>query len=946
MPEERSVKVRLKGDISDFNRALLEASTGTKAFVRDLDSSTDRMSNLTQSALALVPALIPIGAAAVPAIAGLTNQLAFAGAAAGVAVLAFQGVGTALDAVNKYSIEPTTANFTKMNEALATLGPEGQDFVMFLQKLRPELQQLQEAGQAGLFPGLESGIKSMMDLLPQAEKIVSTVAKSIGDLIAEAGDNLNDPRWRQFFEFIDREARPTLMDMGHTVGNFAESFANLWMAFSPLSTNFSHSFLDLSRDFSKWTDGLDKTQGFQEFVDYINRVGPKAWDTLGAVANALLQIVEAAAPVGEATLPAITALSNIIATLADSNLGPVVIGIISLTSAVSRLKAVATAGNSSALGNLFGKSGYGGLGATLKSATTATTELKIAQDKLAASSIAARDAQFALIPAAEKRQALAAYSADLRSVAGAEKAVTFATQARRTQMLKLGAGAAGLGLVVSGLDEKMGLTNTASLALAGSLVGPWGAAIGGGIGLALDFAAATDSVGDSFKRVSQSLQLGSAGYDQQAKDLAKAKKAMDDYAHARKQIGADDGAIIQGPAGAFADAKNQIEGIFGKSDVEEQADKFKKLAAAVRQSGIEKDQERAAELGLTVDLKGTTNSLRDQTLAVLTNIDAHNKRVSANSTALGAEIAYQAAIDATTDSIKKNGKTHDLDTEKGRANVATLKAQADAWSGLAPSAQLADGALEGARKRFITSAEAMGYNAKQARQMATDLLNIPPDVVTAVKLLGADASAAKIAEVIDGYNLTPEEIDTALKATDLTKPQIKAVNKALDALDAKRANPKIGVKDEATSKINQIQRLINGMNGKTVRVAVAGGTGGGITMQADGGYIRGPGGPRDDMIPAMLSNGEYVVNAAATARNLSTLHAMNAQKFASGGPVLAPMPRPQSMASQFADAGFDYDRFAAAMAQQPFVLEAALSVGGRQFALAVQDALTTIARNK
>lgn len=44
---------------------------------------------------------------------------------------------------------------------------------------------------------------------------------------------------------------------------------------------------------------------------------------------------------------------------------------------------------------------------------------------------------------------------------------------------------------------------------------------------------------------------------------------------------------------------------------------------------------------------------------------------------------------------------------------------------------------------------------------------------------------------------------------------------------------------------------------------------------ADGGHVNGPGGPRSDSIPANLSRGEYVVNAAATSRNLSLLEAIN-----------------------------------------------------------------------
>lgn len=85
-----------------------------------------------------------------------------------------------------------------------------------------------------------------------------------------------------------------------------------------------------------------------------------------------------------------------------------------------------------------------------------------------------------------------------------------------------------------------------------------------------------------------------------------------------------------------------------------------------------------------------------------------------------------------------------------------------------------------------------------------------------------------------------------------------------------------------------------------------GGLGGGgfsgLGIYADGGMVRGPGTGRSDSIPARLSNGEFVVNARATARNRGLLEAINSgaplRAFADGGlvapapaPIMAPPPR-------------------------------------------------------
>lgn len=69
---------------------------------------------------------------------------------------------------------------------------------------------------------------------------------------------------------------------------------------------------------------------------------------------------------------------------------------------------------------------------------------------------------------------------------------------------------------------------------------------------------------------------------------------------------------------------------------------------------------------------------------------------------------------------------------------------------------------------------------------------------------------------------------------------------------------------------------------------------GGIGMWADGGHISGEGGPTSDSIPAMLSNGEFVINAASTRKHRRLLEAINSgsvARLAKGGivaPSLAP----------------------------------------------------------
>lgn len=94
---------------------------------------------------------------------------------------------------------------------------------------------------------------------------------------------------------------------------------------------------------------------------------------------------------------------------------------------------------------------------------------------------------------------------------------------------------------------------------------------------------------------------------------------------------------------------------------------------------------------------------------------------------------------------------------------------------------------------------------------------------------------------------------------------------------------------------------------------------GGPVKAATGGLIRGPGGPRTDSIPAMLSNGEYVINAKATKQNRALLEAINSGRslaIADGGfaslkapsmPTLQSTQRQNGMGRMAVDVGVSVD---------------------------------------
>lgn len=133
------------------------------------------------------------------------------------------------------------------------------------------------------------------------------------------------------------------------------------------------------------------------------------------------------------------------------------------------------------------------------------------------------------------------------------------------------------------------------------------------------------------------------------------------------------------------------------------------------------------------------NSLREQEGAGSTFYETLEMIISAQEELAGgvlslseAEMGWQEAIDKAEESLKENGKTLDITTEKGRSNRSALNDLAESSLQVA-SAMEKQGAdtrqvqarMTTARAEFIRSAVAMGMSKQQANALADQLRLIP-----------------------------------------------------------------------------------------------------------------------------------------------------------------------------------------------------------------------------
>lgn len=196
-------------------------------------------------------------------------------------------------------------------------------------------------------------------------------------------------------------------------------------------------------------------------------------------------------------------------------------------------------------------------------------------------------------------------------------------------------------------------------------------------------------------------------------------------------------------------------------------------------------------------------------------------------------------------------------------------------------------ALQGvhtAQDSYNKAVQQHGADSKAARQASLDV---------ASAMLEAQAAARTLAaSVRDGHTSMANAkamVEAFTKSMGLTKPEAHAILREFQGLLDKgeklnHLRPHLSISADTTPAERAIAGLVS-----TLRADVSHAwnflIGAHTTppKHAAGGYITGPGTGTSDSIPALLSNGEYVMPAAATARNLPLLEAMRAERFAAGG---------------------------------------------------------------
>ncbi|MER6092456.1 hypothetical protein [Streptomyces bluensis] len=719
--------------------------------------------------------LLMLAPAAIPLLAGLSNNLAplagqFAaagvqGAAFGIALAGQIGpLGEAADAEKKYQEAVLQHGRTSKQameaqlayqQRLAALPPDTQRAAIALSQLKGTFTDWSDSMSRFTMEPVTHGITVLEQLIPRLTPHVVSASTQLDRLVTVAGGAVQTPGFdamaNRFADFSDRQLEEMTSRVIHFLRVLSEGGA---ITSGPLA----------------------------EFMAYARENGPAAREAISAISDAVVTLMRGAAEAGPSILTLVTAAARLVAALP-----PELVGIILQVATALKLLQLSGAGMAALAGGL----------ATVRTQIAALTATSAA----AGGGLAGLRAAFLALGTAAKASIV---------VAGIAAVVL---------VLK---GLSDIGKEAPPDVDKL-TTSLGKLGQTGKVTGEALRSFGPdlkGLGDSLRTLARPSNLDKFQQTLTKLVGMDSTPVKEAKKDLDAVDKSLANLVRGGK------GEVAAAAFERVAEAMRK-QGMSGK-ELKGQLDDYKSAMAdhafeqelAAQSMGVfgQAAQDTTAKLDAQ---KQSADGLR-QSIQALSDV---------NRAAGSAMSAFEQSIDDATEAVKdhagvlkmRDGEL-DLGTEKSReaekvlndlagnthAAAAAAREQGKSW-------EYVSGIYSKGRQAFIDAADSMGLTRAQAEALAAEYLKIPDKKSTVLEMRTEDAIAGLNA-VIGAIKKTPDAKSVTVKA--LTQDAITMLEdlgfKVTKLKDGRfRVTAETGT---ATDGLANVQRLRDGLKNKTIKI--------------------------------------------------------------------------------------------------------------------------------
>ena len=200
-----------------------------------------------------------------------------------------------------------------------SLDPSEQRMLTAVMDLKTQWTAFATAFQPQVFAIVSQAIDTLSSQFPVMQAFMESMLPVIDDLGVRLDASLNGPFWSTFLQNMAEISGPVTDDLVTALGNVVTGIAGIMDAFLPMTTDMTQGLVDLTQRFSDWGTALGDSPGFKKFIDYVNTNWPKAKELIGSVADALVALVQAAAPIGEVIAARLRSFADAVKYLSETN---------------------------------------------------------------------------------------------------------------------------------------------------------------------------------------------------------------------------------------------------------------------------------------------------------------------------------------------------------------------------------------------------------------------------------------------------------------------------------------------------------------------------------------------------------------------------------------------------------------------------------------------------
>jgi hypothetical protein len=191
---------------------------------------------------------------------------------------------------------------TALQQKMSQLPPAGQKFVRFLVSLKPRLDALRATAAKGFLPGAEKGLTGALRNFGVFRGLIDGTSKALGRLAAKAGQRLGSAMWGKDLSRLGKLNARIINRMGDAGLNLADALRHVMVAAEPFLDWLSGGVKNFSQWVKEEAAAGRETGRLSEFLDRTRETMERVWPILKGVGGALLNIGDAARPLGNEIL--------------------------------------------------------------------------------------------------------------------------------------------------------------------------------------------------------------------------------------------------------------------------------------------------------------------------------------------------------------------------------------------------------------------------------------------------------------------------------------------------------------------------------------------------------------------------------------------------------------------------------------------------------------------